>query len=286
MDRAYAASPVKTMEATAMKVSDRPEVSHSRVTEPAVPVACGRHYLYAVVEASEPRWYPSIGIEGNEVYTITEGRMAAVVSGLASPKIRPQRAHLAAHQAVLKCLMADTTPLPMAFGTIAASPDAIRRILVHNRHAFEEQFRRVAGKVEMGLRVAWDVPNIFEYFVNTHAELRLARDRLVGVRHEFTQEEKIELGRMFDRLLNDDREDHIRKVQRVLDPVCVEFKANQCRNEREVMNVVCLVRRDAQEEFSAGVFAAAKLFDNNFAFDYSGPWAPHNFVELELDLEP
>ena len=136
--------------------------------------------------------------------------MAAVVSGLPSPKIRPQRANLAAHHAVLKCLMADTTPLPMAFGTIAASPDAIRRILIRNQHAFQEQLQRVGGKLEMGLRVAWDVPNIFEYFVNTHAELRLARDRLVGARHEFTQEEKIELGRMFDRLLHDDREGHTR----------------------------------------------------------------------------
>jgi hypothetical protein len=206
-----------------------------------------------------------------------------VVSGLAAPKVRPQRANLAAHQAVLKSLMADTTPLPMAFGTVAASPEAIRGILVRNQHAFQEQLQRVAGKVEMGLRVAWDVPNIFEYFVNTHAELRLARDRLVGGRHEFTQEEKIELGRMFDRLLNDDRDDHTQKVQRALAPVCVEFKANPCRIEREVMNVACLVRRDAQAEFSAGVFAAAKLFDNNFAFDYSGPWAPHNFVELDLE---
>ena len=51
------------------------------------------------------------------------------------------------------------------------------------------------------------------------------------------------------------------------------------------MNLACLVRRDAQEEFSAGVFEAAKLFDNNFTFDYSGPWAPHNFVELDLNLE-
>ena len=67
----------------------------------------------------------------------------------------------------------------------------------------------------------------------------------------------------------------------MLAPVCVEFKANPCRNEHEVMNLACLVRRDAQEEFSAGVFAAAKRFDNNFAFDYSGPWAPHNFVELD-----
>ena len=253
--------------------------------EPAVPVACGRSYLYAIVAAGEPWSHGSPGIEGQQVYTIAEGRVAAVVSGVTSAKIRPERANLKAHQTVLNRLMADTTPLPMAFGTIAASPEAIHKILVRNQRAFEEQLRRVAGKVEMGLRVAWDVPNIFEYFVNTHAELRLARDRLVGARHEFTQEEKIELGRMFDRLLHDDREDHIRRVQHVLAPVCVEFKANQCRNEHEVMNVACLVRRDAQEEFSDGVFAAAKLFDNNFAFDYSGPWAPHNFVELELDLE-
>jgi len=256
-----------------------------------VPVESGRNYIYAIVAGSEPRSYRSLGVEGNDVYTITDGRVSAVVSGLAGSKIRPARANLAAHQAVLKCLMTDTTPLPMAFGTIAASPEGIRRILVRNHHAFEQQLKRVAGKVEMGLRVAWDVPNIFEYFVNTHAELRVARDRIVNARHESkaavpeSQEEKIELGRMFDHLLNDDREAHARKVRHVLAPVCMEFKANLCRKEHEVMNLACLVRRDAQEEFSAGVFEAAKLFDNNFTFDYSGPWAPHNFVELDLNLE-
>jgi hypothetical protein len=271
------------MEETAMNDIDYAAVSDSPPKEPAVPVASGRNYLYAIVAGGEPWCYRSLGIDGQDVYTITEGRVAAVVSGVASSKMRPERANLKAHQAVLKRLMADTTPLPIAFGTIAASPEAIHKILVRNQHAFREQLQRVGGKVEMGLRVGWDVPNIFEYFVNTHTELRLARDRQVGTRHEFTQDEKIELGRMFDRLLNEDREEHTRNVERVLAPVCVEFKPNQCRNEREVMNLACLVRRDAQEEFSAGVFAAAKLFDNSFSFDYSGPWAPHNFVELDLE---
>lgn len=268
-----------------MSGTDHATATRGVAEEPAAPVARGRNYLYAIVAGTEARVYPSLGIDGADVFTITEGKMSAVVSGLSNPKIRPQRANLAAHQAVLKCLMADTTPLPMAFGTVAANPAAIRKILQRNHKAFEEQAQRVAGKVEMGLRVAWDVPNIFEFFVNTHAELRMARDRLMGARHEFTQEEKIELGRLFDRLLNDDREDHTRKVEHVLSPVCVEFKANLCRNEHEVMNVACLVRREAQDAFSAGVFAAAKLFDNSFSFDYSGPWAPHNFVDLELDLE-
>ncbi len=246
-------------------------------------VASGRRYLYAIVTGGQQRSYPSAGIGGMDVETISNGRLAAIVSSVASSKIRPERANLTAHQNVLKQIMADTTPLPIAFGTIAAGPEAIRKILIRNQRAFLDQLQRVAGKVEMGLRVSWDVPNIFEYFVNTHTELRMARDRLTSARHEFTQEEKIELGRMFDRLLTADREDHTRKVQRALGSLCVESKPNPCRNEHEVTNLACLVRREEQEAFSAGVFAAAKLFDNNFSFDYSGPWAPHNFVDLDLE---
>jgi hypothetical protein len=50
------------------------------------------------------------------------------------------------------------------------------------------------------------------------------------------------------------------------------------------MSLACLVPRDGQDRFEEGIFAAAKLFDNNFTFDYNGPWAPHNFVDLNLEL--
>jgi hypothetical protein len=283
MEIAPGTGAISASEEQAMINGDCAAVATGPDQKAEVPAASGRNYIYAIVAGEEPRAYPALGIEGRDVYTITDGRVAAVVSGLTSVKIRPERANLRAHQAVLKRLIEDTTPLPMAFGTIADSPQAIHRILVRNRRVFDQQLTRVAGKVEMGLRVTLDVPNIFEYFVNTHTELRLARDRLMSARHEFSQEEKIELGRMFDRLLNEDREDHTSKMERVLAPLCVEFKANLCRNEKEVLNLACLVKRDAQEAFSAGVFAAANLFDNNFSFDYSGPWAPHNFVEIDLE---
>jgi hypothetical protein len=283
MEIAPGTGAISASEEQAMINGDCAAVATGPDQKAEVPAASGRNYIYAIVASGEPRAYPSLGIEGRDVYTITDGRVTAVVSGLTSVKIRPERANLRAHQAVLKRQIEDTTPLPMAFGTIADSPQAIHRILVRNRRVFDQQLTRVAGKVEMGLRVTLDVPNIFEYFVNTHTELRLARDRLMSARHEFSQEEKIELGRMFDRLLNEDREDHTSKMERVLAPLCVEFKANLCRNEKEVLNLACLVKRDAQEAFSAGVFAAANLFDNNFSFDYSGPWAPHNFVEIDLE---
>ena len=263
------------------------ELSGTAVTDTpaektATPVAAGRKYLYAIVSSGEARGYSALGIDAGDVYTIDDGNIAAVVSDCDRTKIRPERAHLAAHQAVLRSLMQATSPLPMAFATLAAGPREIHRILSKNRRVFEQQLHRVEGKVEMGLRVGWDVPNIFEYFVNVHPELRVARDRLVGARVGFTQEEKIELGRMFDRLLTSDREEHARRVKRALMPVCAEIKASPCRGEREVMNLACLIKRDAQNAFSDAVFEAAKLFDNNFTFDYNGPWAPHNFVEIDM----
>lgn len=241
-------------------------------------------YLYAIATGAGNVDCAFSGIDGKPVYAISDGRVAAVVSELPNEKIRPERRHLAAHQEVLKRLMEKATVLPMAFGIIAEGPKTIQKILSQNRGAFVGQLNRVVDKVEMGLRVTWDVPNIFEYFVNSHEELRAARDRLVGNHGEPAQEDKIELGRMFDRILNDDRESYAGQVEQILRGGCQEIKRNKCRSEREVMNVACLIGRQALEQFEAGVFEAAQLFDNNFAFDYNGPWAPHNFVDMNLQL--
>lgn len=243
----------------------------------------GGKYLYAVIPAAENRGFGDIGIDGESVYLIADSQVAAVVSNFSNGKIRPERRHIAAHQAVLKCLLQEETPLPISFGVIADGPKEINRILSLNRKSFAEQLLRVHGKVEMGLRVVWDVPNIFEYFVNTHAEIRVARDQFLGRSRTPSQEDKIEVGRLFDRVLQEDREEHMLRVEEILSPACSEIKRNVPRTERDVMNLACLVERAAVDKnFETAIFEAARRFDNNFIFDFNGPWAPHNFVDVEL----
>ena len=240
-------------------------------------------YLYAVIPAVGKRDYGTIGIDGETVYLITDNQVAAVVSDFSNGKIRPERRHIAAHQAVLKRLMEEETPLPITFGVIGEGAKEIKRILSLNRKSFVEHLQRVRGKVEMGLRVAWDVPNIFEYFVNTHADIRVARDQFMGNSRIPTQEDKMEVGRLFDRVLREDREEHTDRVEAILSPACFEIKRNLPRTERDVMNLACLVDREAvDKDFEAAIFDAARGFDNNFSFDFNGPWAPHNFVNIVL----
>ncbi|MDD5332571.1 MAG: GvpL/GvpF family gas vesicle protein [Rhodoferax sp.] len=241
------------------------------------------HYLYAIADAVESHpVYGNIGINGAPVYVISQGPLAAVVSDITEKRIRPERKNLAAHNVVIKRLMEETTVLPVAFGTIAASNKALLNILKQNGSTFVEQLDKVRGKVELGLRVVLDVPNIFEYMVTHHPDLAELRDAMLGKQHGPSQNDKIEMGRLFDHLLTQDREQHAETVMEVLGPRCVDVKQNPSREEKEVMHLACLVERGAQKAFEDGVFDAANRFDNNFSFDFNGPWAPHHFVSVAL----
>lgn len=253
--------------------------------EPAqVAAPAGKKYLYAIISSDPELRYDAIGIAGAAVYTITDKRLSAVVGDVQSPSLRPERRHLAAHQDVLRRLMGRTTALPFSFGTVAGGPAAVRKFLARNQHDLLGNLARLTGKAEMGLRLSWDVPNIFEYFIDTHAELRAARDQLFSAPHGPTAGERLEIGRLFESLLQDDREAFTGKVETILAPCCSEIKSNKCRNEREVMNLACLVDRDRQAAFEEAVFAVAQLFDNSFSLDYSGPWPPFNFVQVDLKV--
>ncbi|MFO8011818.1 MAG: GvpL/GvpF family gas vesicle protein [Phycisphaerae bacterium] len=242
-------------------------------------------YIYAIMaEGGLPEGFAAEGIDGGAVYAISDGCLAAVISDVPNRSIRPERRYMAAHHKVQRRLMESGGMLPMAFGIIGDGDEGIRRVLAVNRSALTSQLRRVAGKVEMSLHVNWKVPNIFEYFVRTHPALRQYRDRLFGGGGEPSEEAKIELGRLFDRTRSADRSAHSDLVTGILDPVCFEIEVNPPRSEDEVMNLACLVGSEEQQRFEERVFEAAKHFDDNYSFDYGGPWPPYSFVDLSLEL--
>lgn len=246
----------------------------------------GGTYLYAVLASGEAAGETGlIGIEGGEVYRVTAGDISAVVSRVGRARLRPERKHLLAHQAVLRRLMEHTTVLPAAFGLVARSDEAVRGRLLESQEVFREQLGHVAGKVEMGLKVRWSTPNLFDYFVATHAELGAARDRMKG-RHDMGREELIAVGKLFEHLREADRQAHSERVAAVLRERGVELKWNTPREETEVMNLACLLPREGLDAFEKLVEAAAEGFDEHFTFEFNGPWAPHSFTELKLPATP
>ena len=239
-------------------------------------------YIYGFMRNGAKPTFTIPGIDGKPVFAISDNGVAAVVSDGPDGKLRPERKHLSTHHGVIKEIMKTLTILPVSFGVVADNEASIKKILKLNHDSFISQLEKLEGKVEMGLKINWDVENIFEFMVRKHRTLELFRDNIFLKPTGATQEEKLELGRMFETILNEDRERHIATVQEILKDYCCEIKVNKPKDENTIMKLACLVEKTKLEQFEKGVFEAAKEFDDNYAFDFNGPWAPHNFVDIKL----
>lgn len=244
-----------------------------------------RHiYLYAVIPQTEEKSLGMTGLFDSDVRAIAEEGVSAVVSEIPeTSKLRPERKHLAAHQEVLKRLTENGgAVLPVAFGTIAENEWEVHEMLAKYRETFLSQLEKVSGKVEVELRVAYEVPNVFEYFVQKHSDLKEERDKLYNRNGEPTREQKIELGRAFEQIANEDRENFTTQVEQRLSPPCIEIKRNKPRNEKEVMRLSCLLDKESFDKIEPAIEEASKLFDDNFVFEYNGPVPPYNFVDVRV----
>jgi len=241
--------------------------------------------LYALCTADDMQPnYTVRGLESAPVYAIDQCGIRAIVSDTLSARLRPNRSNISAHQKVLKSLTADTTVLPMRFGVLARDATAVERLLATNMESINEHFERLNGRVEMGLRVSWDVTNIYEHFVTLHPTLAAGRDK-IWRQHSGSsarREEKIQLGNMYEALRTADRQAAAETVKDILFDYCDDIVENRVNREKDVINLACLIERSKLDEFVRGVFEASKAFDNSYIFDYTGPWAPHNFIELDL----
>jgi hypothetical protein len=241
-------------------------------------------YLYAIVGAPVPAAACQItGILDAPVYALEHDGVAVIASDVPVAKLRPERRNIAAHHQVQRHLMAHGALLPMAFGMVADHRKAAERMLKVHRTVFLEQLEKVADTVEMGLRVSLETPQVIEYFVAHSPDLQLLRDQMLQLGGG-SRDDRIEIGRQFEQVLQRTREDTIERIEAVLAPVCADIQRNPEKSERDLANLACLVKRDELAEFEARIAKAADQFDDDHVFQFSGPWPPHNFVQLDVKL--
>jgi hypothetical protein len=239
-------------------------------------------YIYAISQVDHLSVDLPKGIAEQPVYTITSGSLCAFVSDNQAATIRAERRHIAASQNVLRALQAEIDLLPMAFGTLTPTADAVVGLLSQHRDDLITQLGRISGAVEMGLRLKLEVPDPVGYMVEHLAELRQARDRTFRHHRSPTLEERVRLGQLCESALRRYQETQTAQLVALLSPSCTAISALPIHGDQQVSNLAILVPRASLKAFEAAVQAAAEAFDDDLAFSLNGPWPPHNFVQLSL----
>jgi Gas vesicle synthesis protein GvpL/GvpF len=112
-------------------------------------------YLYAVTHASVDA-PEAAGLEDTPLRSVADDVLAAIVSEHGPLDLDPTPSALWTHENVVETLMASATVLPMRFGTTLEDEAAVRSVLRNRRAELESGLERVAGAVELGLRVVLD----------------------------------------------------------------------------------------------------------------------------------
>ncbi len=236
-------------------------------------------YLYAIVEAADPLGQIT-GIDDRPVRAVAGESLAAVVSAAPDCRLRPERRHLMAHQKVLASVGVGRGVLPLRFGVVLPDEPKVRFILKTHEADLLRQLDRVRGRVEMGLRVRWKDEDVFKNILELNPELRQARDGMGN-----TREAAMEIGRRVADALEHERQRQQNLLREVLGDGVVEFCFNAPKNDAQLLNAACLIPCDETKGFEAGVHRLGAMLDERYLIDFNGPWAPHNFILLNMATE-
>ena len=113
-------------------------------------------YLYCLSDELEAG--ATLSVEGiaEAVPRVVElGDIKAVVSDLQMHPVKVTKENVLAHERVIDCVMAQTTPLPFRFGSVV-QPTELQAYVASNEDRIRALLDRVRGAVEMSVKIIWD----------------------------------------------------------------------------------------------------------------------------------
>jgi hypothetical protein len=250
--------------------------------EPEAPLG---KYLYCVIACSQQREFTTRGIgeRGDIVRTMPFMDLAAVGSDSPLVDYDNSRRNMMAHTLVLEEVMREFTTLPVRFGTVASTADAVREQLLKRRYGeLHGLLNEMEGRVELGLKAFWYEGVIFREIVEESPDIRRLRDGLMGRSAEETYYERIRLGEMIESAMWKKRDEDAERILVRLRPLVYETRVNKVVTDRMVLNAAFLVDRGQETSFDQAVQQLDTEMDSRLVFKYVGPVPPYNFVNIVI----
>lgn len=246
----------------------------------ACPPCSRKRYLYAIVQCGE-----ALVLDERQGYDVSLRNIPCQGIGAIAGDLLPGMGtatmdDVLRHERIVEQLMGRFTLLPVRFGTILADDGQVASLLAAHAPAFERNFKRVAHRVELGVKVLW-AAHRYERETEDSSEwtARCAREGAAGPGKQY----------LFKRLqalaVADERRrramDLTEAIHRRLLANAAEGACAPSVSLNLVMNAHYLVEKTEIESFRQTVMRLESE-QPDLSFLCSGPWPPYNFIDPEL----
>jgi len=247
-------------------------------------MAPGSRYIYGIVAEPQLRRFGFPGVGDAEVYTINHDGIAAIVSDTQLQEIDPTRKNVHTHTVVQDELLKEYTLLPMGFGMIAASEDGVRRLLEKNYEGLVGELNRLAGKIEVELKVFWDQEAIIKELQGESQELTKIKAKINATSSPIeAQNLLVKAGELVERIAMEWKARYAEQVCAILGQLALDTQLNNPVGIKNLLNASFLIDRSRESQFKEEVYRLDSELQGKIDFKYVGPLPPYNFVNLKLE---
>jgi hypothetical protein len=238
-------------------------------------------YVYGVLAAGARIPTPE-GVAGSKVRTVEHERVAALVSEVEGDSLAAPR-EVRAHWGVLQRASADATVLPVRFGTVLESDDAVRRqLLAPNAERLAARLDELEGRLQLSVKGDYDEEQMLRDVVSSTPAIAELRRRLQTLPGDAGYYESIRLGEAVAVEVDRRREEYTGLALDRLAPLATAARREELGGVDAAFNLSFLVERDSIDDFSRAVGALEKELEGRVGIRYVGPLPPYSFAEMDL----
>ncbi|HKP90173.1 MAG TPA: GvpL/GvpF family gas vesicle protein [Thermoleophilaceae bacterium] len=242
-------------------------------------------YVYGVTSASRGQSLEATGIEDSEVGVVEEGPLAALVSPMKGDALSAAR-EVRAHWRVLEDASRQATVLPVRFGTVMESGEAVReRLLAPNAERLATLLEELEGRVQLTVKGEYREEVLMREVVETSPSIAQLRERLRGLPEAAGYYDRIRLGEMVASEITQRSAEDSALARSRLDPVAIDTREGAQSSTETAFNLAFLVDRDRVDEFGRAVAALGSDLGERVALRFVGPQPPYSFADADLSAE-
>lgn len=222
------------------------------------------------------------GIDGSRVSPVRRGHISALVSSIRESRVRPSRANVTAHQAVVDAAHRQGPILPVRFGTVMPDEASVGNdLLSPNSDRYQAALRQLHGKAEYRLKATYVEDTVLREIVERSPAVRRARADANRPGRPASRDRMIALGELVRNELGRLKEADRAKVLHQLASHVAGCEQLPERTDAVAVHVALLVERNRARRLEQAVEALAAEQTDRMRIELTGPLAPWDFAGTE-----
>lgn len=240
-----------------------------------------KYYLYGIVNTPGIDVVNAPGVTGSPPFLIKEGNFGAVASICSGEKFEVNFDNLSKHNQVLNEILEHHDIIPFSFNTIMDSEADVHRFIQLNQNPIKSNFDRIMNKIEMGIKAAWNSAKIKQEIIQSNDNHSLNLNNNTPASAYIKQKYK-------DYALENNL---LKKAGLIKEYILeklsgsfVDVKDRLMQTDNIAFNGSFLIDRTKKNDFIR-TFEEIKQENKHLFFLMSGPWAPYNFIDIDIKEE-